>query len=1512
MSSGAIPQQLPALPVHAGDMPFVPPQPRRRPFHRLHVAALLVALLVTVEILCSHNRIPKNLSISQQCRMSRMWPSYVLHHPNSPSGLVQKYSLYLYQENEPSNRPWEEPKRTRRRRPAIFVPGNAASYGQIRSVASWSHRNYKDRSAGGDPASQVWSTDWWTLDFNEDFSAFHAPTLEAQAFFLNEVISYIVAYYQDEGLDSIPILAHSMGGVVARLALTLPNQHDLRPVKTIITLSTPHTVPPAPMEAGLEEIYSRIEKSRAATDLEIRVLLVSLSGGVLDTQLPSELTYLSSSSTHVLQGYTTNLPGLWSGVDHLAMMWCDQLRRKISWVVDEELNRGQREDLVSKEKRWQRALGVQGGTSHAFTEHPRLSLIALRNWLRDAPSVVVSAEDAAETFPVPNIVGTIARKSDAEFQLITNLAVGSDETVAPGPVPQDRELNVFVCKQKPDSKQKGEQICSPLPPWSFNLLPPSSVSDLEDGWTSFPRSETFYEQPGNALRFLRLQAADLRAENGWDNVKVIKDSKSAGDWRAVWVTKELPSFLESMTDMPDDAPILLGHRNKSSSTLAFALGSAQSSSHPSMLYRRWRLPQVDSTLFIYDFTFLSTCEDGKVGAKTSGSSAPLFAPLVHVYSVSSGDGRWYPSLSLFTGAVRLPVHVHSTSPFVPLASHKDRGVVLELFSDETRTPPHSCATFGDLQVRINWRKSYGLWLARLRWGVLSWCFAPFGLLAASLLSRMMETSLALGNWNARWRREIQGAAGMSASLSDDLMQISTILTTRFFSRRGAFPMILATVFALNFLKRFIIIRFGLEEGSEAARNLLFGLTGESGIAFGFLSSDLGLSVLFAIGLVMMSWVILTALSISLSLCSFAAAVCLHQVGGLTIKKWLSFEHDGISATPLRYSKSTIAVVTVLTGLIKVAVPYPFVLTAIGIAQFLNVVRAQLHLISNKSPDQSLQQTLARFRFHQNFFFLLYLVLLLPLKAPILLVFVRNFLAGYLQASPPGGSTVGEDHTLWKILPWLALVQVLATGRCLEIQLPMGHGSTLMVVRRLWLRLSVLPLCLSLAAYAVAWGVRYPYRIYDISTLLVASLLVAHYAARWQEASSETQGSSGEPWLGRSNELKGNFADGCARPELIPLSTSFQADSLQSAEESTVVALPSTLPDEFLDERAVTKASDGIVSSNAAIMDTEESGIGEGLGQHTRSDHVEDLAASTSAAEKLEARLEHYLDLVEQYATLHSACSKQLSKGFYNLSAAQMGSFAGGGWTQGSWSEQRRRAFLASELGGAEGGRQRELGVEIEADEAGVVTCSLQHLHLYPQPTIVSDEDEPGMLVEKDADAIQNISEERAGGLRQRRNGAASSDTVKAEGDKAGESDRDDERNKGHAISALPATEAQEQQRATADRSDQGKPRSRRPTALERFSPLPPVKLKRARDCFLGALDVIASGKTTSGESVSSSRNGRGGQKAVWKGPRGIMGILVEMHCLEQQIAKLRKKLEEKEEEEEVAAEAPTRAARSSE
>jgi len=190
------------------------------------------------------------------------------------------------------------------------------------------------------------------VDFNEDFSAFHGETMLEQAEYTIDAIAYILSLYRNStGIrsygDPLPhpasviVLAHSMGGIVAR-HLFLSPAYIPNSINTIITLSTPHAYPPAPVDAGIETIYSHANQywqtyfnDPLSSHPLAEVALISISGGTADIQISSDATLVDSIvlPTNGFTIFTTSIPDLYTPVGHVEMMWCDQLRQRIAAMI---------------------------------------------------------------------------------------------------------------------------------------------------------------------------------------------------------------------------------------------------------------------------------------------------------------------------------------------------------------------------------------------------------------------------------------------------------------------------------------------------------------------------------------------------------------------------------------------------------------------------------------------------------------------------------------------------------------------------------------------------------------------------------------------------------------------------------------------------------------------------------------------------------------------------------------------------------------------------------------------------------------------------------------------------------------------------------------------------------------------------------------------------------------------------------------------------------------------------
>ncbi|KAK1227266.1 hypothetical protein PQX77_009753 [Marasmius sp. AFHP31] len=256
----------------------------------------------------------------QGCRMSWMSPSYILQatFDENWTPLARRYSLYLYREVG-----WES-NQIHKGLPVLFIPGNAGSSKQVRSIASSAARQYFPQpfEVSQDLFSRgINPLDMFAVEFNEDLSAFHGPTLEAQTAYTAQAIQYILSHYPPK--TRIIIIGHSMGGIVATSLLPSEN------ISAIITMSTPHSLPPARFDQRINTVYERNQHLLTSDDTPI----LSLCGGATDLMIPSEsciLPVAEAGRRYRRTVFTSALEGAWTGVGHREMVWCHQVRWRVA------------------------------------------------------------------------------------------------------------------------------------------------------------------------------------------------------------------------------------------------------------------------------------------------------------------------------------------------------------------------------------------------------------------------------------------------------------------------------------------------------------------------------------------------------------------------------------------------------------------------------------------------------------------------------------------------------------------------------------------------------------------------------------------------------------------------------------------------------------------------------------------------------------------------------------------------------------------------------------------------------------------------------------------------------------------------------------------------------------------------------------------------------------------------------------------------------------------------------
>ncbi|XP_032663634.1 GPI inositol-deacylase [Odontomachus brunneus] len=246
------------------------------------------------------------------CEMTYMfeYPQYVrISLENDIEEKYPRFALYAYGEGSVT-------EKLRRMHfsgiPVLFIPGNAGSHQQVRSIASVSLRkSLKNRTP--------YHFDFFTVSFSKDYSALYGGVLMEQTIYVSHCIKAILALYKGK-MDSVVLIGHSMGGIIAKGALLLAPDMNASFANMIINLATPHT-PVLVLDSGFASYYYELE-NRSGMIKDAGTKVVSIGGGPRDVLVTAAQTFDRTADINVL---STSVPAVWKSTDHLSILWCKQL-----------------------------------------------------------------------------------------------------------------------------------------------------------------------------------------------------------------------------------------------------------------------------------------------------------------------------------------------------------------------------------------------------------------------------------------------------------------------------------------------------------------------------------------------------------------------------------------------------------------------------------------------------------------------------------------------------------------------------------------------------------------------------------------------------------------------------------------------------------------------------------------------------------------------------------------------------------------------------------------------------------------------------------------------------------------------------------------------------------------------------------------------------------------------------------------------------------------------------------
>lgn len=173
---------------------------------------------------------------------------------------------------------------------------------------------------------------YFVVGLSNEYSALHASTVLRQASFVNDALFAINEIYKEENRTGIKVIivAHSVGGIVARTSMLLSNQPKGCLIKAIIMLSSPNRSPTYSPDASMDLLYKTVnlawaqsfynesdacknQKKKFVPEGKLdanfecprctaRVPLISITGGEIDGLVEPVSTHLDTISPRPRNG----------------------------------------------------------------------------------------------------------------------------------------------------------------------------------------------------------------------------------------------------------------------------------------------------------------------------------------------------------------------------------------------------------------------------------------------------------------------------------------------------------------------------------------------------------------------------------------------------------------------------------------------------------------------------------------------------------------------------------------------------------------------------------------------------------------------------------------------------------------------------------------------------------------------------------------------------------------------------------------------------------------------------------------------------------------------------------------------------------------------------------------------------------------------------------------------------------------------------------------------------------
>ncbi|CAG7942408.1 unnamed protein product [Penicillium olsonii] len=901
------------------------------------------------------------------CGVPMMSPTFIrmLEFDTEHTRFASKYNLFVYREEGVD--PYTQDNIGLNGVPVLFLPGNAGSYRQVRSLAAEASRHYYDvvRHDESRHAAGTRSLDFFMVDFNEDMAAFHGQTLLDQAEYVNEAISYILSLYhdprrtrRDPGLpdpSAVVLIGHSMGGIVARTALTMAN-YQANSVNSIITMSAPHAKPPVSFDSDIVHTYKQINdywrdayaQTWANNNPLWHVTLISIAGGARDTVVPSDYASISSlvPETHGFTVFTSSIPDVWIGMDHLSITWCDQFRKAIIKSLFEIVDarrptqtkpRAERMRLL---KRWY----LTG-----------LESVAERTLPQKEANTLLTLEDNANT---------ILAQGQRLILRELGLQHGPDVRLLPIPPPGvSGKKFTLLTDQSLDKIGNVEVLfCSVFP--------------LSNGRpTNFPLNLDFSGGTVGSTRLacksaaedsIHLPASTRSSKHAYDRSTPFSylqyDLEALAEHQFVAVVDKanVPTSGFLVAEFSDSSDSLIRAKVGLGGLLSAGLKVRLPANRP--MLTEVKIPALHSSLLDY-----------RLKITRDSPKQELFAPLLRQSVSDPHESKFFVNVN------EVNVNLHGMAPFMPPAISEQAalgGVSFQLWTD-----PTSGSTV-DISLQVDLTSSLGELVMRYRT-----IFAAFPLLVVALVLRKQF--------------QIYDESGYFIPFTDGLDR----------ALRSSFPLLLV---AMSLLASSLATSKALPQTDETlhwrtnstetpidfTKNDL--LLGSQDAFFWFLVPVFGL---ISVGVcVLVNYLALVLVNI----CSWVYGA-LHSKSGYIRREDRGNLPIFNTPTPRRRIIHT----AILLILVSTVIPYQFAYMVACIVQLATCVRAQWHAKETRSTS------------HMNFgnyahSILILMLWILPINVLVLLVWAHNLVVHWFMP-------FSSHHNVLSIMPFLILVETMTSG-----------------------------------------------------------------------------------------------------------------------------------------------------------------------------------------------------------------------------------------------------------------------------------------------------------------------------------------------------------------------------------------------------------------------------------------------------------------------------------------------------